>query len=149
MMTDIVDSATRSRMMSGIRGRNTRPEMLVRSRLHGLGFRYRLHVRNMPGKPDLVLPRYHAVIFVNGCFWHGHNCPFFKLPGTHKDFWCDKIASNKANDQKVRKLLLASGWRVGVVWECALRGAGKDPDEVAKRLGTWLRSNGNSVEVRG
>ena len=148
-MTDIVDRATRSRMMSGIRGRNTRPEILVRSKLHHLGFRFRLHVRDMPGKPDLVFPRYHAVIFVNGCFWHGHNCPFFTVPETHKDFWCDKIASNKANDRKVRKLLLAEGWRVGVVWECALRGAGKDSDEVARRLGTWLRSNVNSVEVRG
>lgn len=148
-MTDIVDRATRSRMMSGIRGRNTRPEILVRSKLHHLGFRFRLHVRDMPGKPDLVFPRYHAVIFVNGCFWHGHNCPFFAAPETHKDFWCDKIASNKANDRKVRNLLLAEGWRVGVVWECALRGARKDSDEVARRLGTWLRSNGNSVEVRG
>lgn len=148
-MTDIVDRATRSRMMSGIRGRDTRPEMLVRRRLHRLGFRFRLHVRGMPGKPDLVLARYHAVIFVNGCFWHGHNCPFFRVPGTRKDFWSDKIAGNKANDRKVRKLLLAAGWRVGVVWECALRGAGEDQDKVGRRLASWLRSNRNAVEVRG
>ena len=148
-MADVHNTTQRSYNMSRIRSKNTSPEVLVRKYLFHRGFRFRVNSLKLVGKPDLVLSKYKTVIFVNGCFWHGHNCPFFKVPGTHKEFWCDKIASNKANDQKVRKLLLASGWRVGVVWECALRGAGKDPDEVAKRLGTWLRSNGNSVEVRG
>jgi DNA mismatch endonuclease, patch repair protein len=89
-MTDIVDSATRSRMMSGIRGKHTRPERMIRSALHRRGFRFRLH-GNLPGKPDLVLSRYHAVIFVHGCFWHGHECDLFRWPGTRKKFWREKI----------------------------------------------------------
>lgn len=86
-MADIVSSATRSRMMSGIRGRNTKPEIVIRSLLHRLGFRFRLHVRELPGNPDIVLPRHHAVVFVHGCFWHGHDCPLFKWPETRPDFW--------------------------------------------------------------
>lgn len=148
-MTDIVDSATRSRMMSGIRGRNTRPEILVRSMLHRQGFRFRLHVRELPGKPDIVLPRYHAAIFVHGCFWHGHDCPLFRLPKTRKDFWRDKIGCNQVNDHKARNALLAAGWRVGIVWECAIRGTGKDVPSVAHRLGEWLHSDEKEAEVRG
>ena len=120
-MVDVVDSATRSRMMSGIRGRNTKPEILIRSLLHRQGFRFRLHVRDMPGKPDIVLPRYRAVVFVHGCFWHGHSCPLFKLPGTRPDFWREKIERNQNNDNRAKRELLADGWRVGVIWECALR----------------------------
>lgn len=148
-MADIVDSATRSRMMSGIRGRNTKPEILVRSMLHRHGFRFRLHVRELPGRPDIVLPRYHAAIFVHGCFWHGHDCPLFRLPGTRADFWRDKIARNRANDQKAKDALLAAGWRVGVVWECAIRGPGIDIGSVARRLDEWLRSEEIEAEVRG
>ncbi|RQS42125.1 very short patch repair endonuclease [Burkholderia sp. Bp8990] len=148
-MTDIVDVATRSRMMSGIRGRNTKPEILVRSLLHRQGFRFRLHARELPGKPDIVLPRYRAIIFVHGCFWHGHDCNLFKMPGTREDFWRDKISRNRANDLKVRSTLRAAGWRVGVVWECAVRGAGKDLEGIARRLGEWLRSEEETAEVRG
>ncbi|MBW8072901.1 MAG: DNA mismatch endonuclease Vsr [Ferrovum sp.] len=148
-MTDIVDAATRSRMMSGIRGRNTKPEILIRSLLHRQGFRFRLHVRELPGKPDILLPRYHAAIFVHGCFWHGHDCPLFKLPGTRVDFWREKIGHNQANDKKARDTLLAAGWRVGVVWECAIRGVDKDTEGIARRLGEWLRSEQTSVEERG
>lgn len=148
-MADIVNSATRSRMMSGIRGRNTKPEILVRSMLHRQGFRFRLHVRELPGKPDIVLPRFHAAIFVHGCFWHGHDCPLFRMPGTRADFWGEKISRNRANDQKTKGALLAAGWRVGVVWECAIRGAGKDIESVACRLGEWLRSQEKEAEVRG
>lgn len=148
-MTDIVDSVTRSRMMSGIRGRNTKPEILVRSLLHRQGFRFRLHVRELPGKPDIVLPRYHAAIFVHGCFWHGHDCPLFRMPGTRADFWRDKIGRNQTNDQKAKSALLAAGWRVGVVWECAIRGPGKNIESVARRLGEWLRSEEKETEARG
>ena len=148
-MADIVDTATRGRMMSGIRGRNTRPEILVRSLLHRQGFRFRLHVRKLPGKPDIVLPRHHAAIFVHGCFWHGHDCPLFRVPGTREEFWRDKISRNQVNDQKARRALLAAGWRVGVVWECALRGAGKDLERVACHLGEWLRGGEHEAEVRG
>jgi DNA mismatch endonuclease, patch repair protein len=124
-MVDIVDSATRSRMMSGIRGRNTKPEVLIRSLLHREGFRFRLHVRELPGKPDIVFSRHHAVVFVHGCFWHGHDCPLFRLPSTRSDFWREKIARNRANDHRALTSLAAAGWRVAVVWECAIRGAGK------------------------
>jgi len=149
-MTDIVDSATRSRMMSGIRGRNTKPEILIRSQLHRQGFRFRLHLRDLPGKPDIVLPRYNAVIFVHGCFWHGHDCPLFKLPKTREEFWRNKIERNQANDQKAKESLLAKGWRVGVVWECALRGAKQDIELVGYSLAEWLRSKKeNEFEVKG
>jgi len=147
-MVDVVDSATRSRMMSGIRGRNTKPEILIRSLLHRQGFRFRLHVRDMPGKPDIVLPRYRAVVFVHGCFWHGHNCPLFKLPGTRPDFWSEKIERNQNNDNRAKAALLADGWRVGIIWECALRGAGKNIEGVAQSLAEWLRSDTPLIEVR-
>jgi len=148
-MADVVDTATRSRMMSGIRGRNTKPEILIRSLLHRQGFRFRLHVRDLPGKPDIVFPRFHAVIFVHGCFWHGHACPLFKWPGTRPDFWREKIGRNQANDQKSRESLLASGWRVGIVWECALRGRNRNIERVARSLSDWLRSDALYVEERG
>lgn len=148
-MADVVDSATRSRMMSGIRGRNTKPEILVRSLLHRRGFRFRLHARDLPGKPDLVLPRYHAVIFVHGCFWHGHDCPLFKWPGTRPDFWRDKIGRNRANDHNASEALLARGWRVGIVWECAIRGASKNIEAVAQSLADWLEGSAPFIEERG
>lgn len=148
-MVDVVDGATRSRMMSGIRGRNTKPEILVRSLLHRQGFRFRLHARNLPGKPDIVLPRYRAIVFVHGCFWHGHDCPLFKWPGTRQDFWREKIGSTHRNDRRAREKLLSTGWRVGVVWECAIRGAGKDTGGVARRLADWLRSDSHFTEIRG
>lgn len=148
-MTDVVDAATRSRMMSGIRGRNTKPEILVRSLLHRQGFRFRLHVRNLPGKPDIVLSRYRAVIFVHGCFWHGHGCQYFKWPQTRPEFWREKIAHNRANDLKVRRALKKAGWRVCTVWECAARGAGKDTENITRRMSDWLRGDKPSMEIRG
>ena len=148
-MVDVVDSATRSRMMSGIRGRNTKLEILIRSLLHRKGFRFRLHVREMPGRPDIVLPRYHAVIFVHGCFWHGHDCHLFKLPGTRPDFWREKIERNRTNDSRAKEALLADGWRVAIIWECSLRGAGRNTEAVAQSLAEWLRSDTSLIEVRG
>ena len=148
-MVDIVDTATRSRMMAGIRGKNTRPEILIRSLLHRQGFRFRLNVRDLPGKPDIVLPRFHAVIFVNDCFWHGHDCPLFKWPKTRQDFWRQKIEGNQTNDFKVKQTLLAAGWRVGIVWECSLRGAGKNSDDVINKITTWLGSDQIVVEING
>ena len=148
-MVDVVDSATRSRMMSGIRGRDTKPEVLVRSLLHRRGFRFRLHVRLLPGKPDIVLPRYGAVVFVHGCFWHGHGCRLFKWPGTRPDFWREKIGRNRNNDDKARDALLSSGWRVAIVWECALRGANQNVEGVVQNLADWLRSDEPFMEQRG
>ena len=147
-MADIVDAATRSRMMSGIRSRNTKPEKLVRSFLHRHGFRFRLHVRELPGKPDIVLPRYRAVIFVHGCFWHGHDCHIFRMPKTREDFWSRKIARNQANDFRASEGLLLTGWRVGTVWECALRQAGKDTETLLHPLLGWLRGKEQTIEIR-
>jgi DNA mismatch endonuclease (patch repair protein) len=147
-MVDIVDAATRSRMMSGIRGRNTKPEILIRSLLHRRGFRFRLDARDLAGRPDIVLPRYHAVIFVHGCFWHGHNCHLFKWPQTRAEFWRDKIGRNRANDAKAQAALLDAGWRVATVWECALRGANRDIDGVLQRLIDWLHGDAPLHEER-
>lgn len=140
-MVDVVDSATRSRMMSGIRCCNTKPEMQIRSLLHRQGFRFRLHVKDMPGKPDIVFPRYRAVIFIHGCFWHGHDCPLFKWPKTRAEFWRDKIGRNRENDQRTMAALLAGGWRVAVIWECAIRGKGKDVDGLIRSVSNWLQSD--------
>lgn len=139
-MADIVDTKTRSRMMSGIRGRNTKPEMLVRSLLHRQGFRFRLHARDLPGHPDIVLPRYHTVIFVHGCFWHGHeNCRLFRWPKTREEFWRNKITRNRKNDRKSVQELLDAGWRVGIIWECMLRDHA--PDSWLPELTGWIRNN--------
>jgi DNA mismatch endonuclease, patch repair protein len=143
-MVDVVDSATRSRMMSGIRGRDTKPEVLIRSLLHRRGFRFRLDVRELPGRPDIVLPRYRAVVLVHGCFWHGHNCPLFKWPSTRPEFWRAKIDRNRTNDARALAALAAQGWRVAVIWECALRGASQDPQAVVERLAAWLRDDTQS-----
>lgn len=149
-MVDVVDAATRSRMMSGIRGRNTKPEILIRRLLHRRGFRFRLDVRELPGRPDIVLPRYRAAIFVHGCFWHGHDCPLFKWPQTRPEFWREKIARNRANDAKALAALAAQGWRIAIVWECAIRGADRDVGALIEQLDTWLRSGTFTLfEARG
>ncbi|WJF89393.1 very short patch repair endonuclease [Paraburkholderia bonniea] len=148
-MTDVVDRATRSRMMSGIRSRDTRPEILLRSLLHRRGLRFRLDVRTLPGRPDIVLPRYHAVVFVHGCFWHGHRCPLFKWPQTRPEFWREKINRNRSHDLKAQAALVAQGWRVAVVWECALRGANRNLDDVLQQLVSWLESDVIAFEQRG
>lgn len=147
-MADIVDTATRSRMMSGIRGRDTKPEKLIRSLLHRRGFRFRVNHRDLPGKPDIVFPGLRAVVFVHGCFWHGHDCPLFRLPGTRTEFWAAKIGKNRANDLKVGQTLAASGWRIATVWECVLRGRHKDVSGSVDALADWLRSDRPSVELR-
>lgn len=136
-------------MMSGIRGKNTQPELQIRKSLHAAGFRYRLHGQ-LPGKPDLVFPSRKAVLFVNGCFWHGHDCHLFRLPASRPDFWRAKIDSNVARDFRVIELLHEQGWRVGTVWECALRGREKQQfDLVLKRIGRWLVSDQNDLSIRG
>lgn len=134
--------------MSGIRGRNTKPEKLIRSMLHRQGFRFRLNVRSLPGSPDIVLPRHGAVILVHGCFWHGHECPLFRWPATRTEFWQKKINGNRLNDQKVRANLISSGWRVGIVWECAIRGKGRDLEDVSRQISDWMRSSAPLLEVR-
>ena len=117
---DIVDRATRSRMMSGIRGRDTKPELIVRSYLHRVGLRFRLHAR-LPGKPDLVFPKYHTVVFVHGCFWHRHEgCRYATTPASNPDFWQEKFKANVRRDAKVRLQLEELDWRVLAIWACQL-----------------------------
>lgn len=119
-MADVVDRATRSRMMAGIRGRDTNPEMLVRRFLHARGFRFRLHDRRLPGRPDLVLPKWGTVVFVHGCFWHHHRCDRFVWPKSRPEFWRAKIEGNVERDRRNERKLRRDGWRVIVVWECGL-----------------------------
>ncbi len=144
-MADVVDSATRSRMMAGIRAKNTAPELLIRRSLHRLGFRFRLHDKRLPGKPDLLLPKYEAVIFVHGCFWHGHNCPAFKWPATRAEFWHSKIERNRENDGCHIKALREMGWRICVVWECSIRKSGSEI--LAARIARWLAGTSRSLEI--
>jgi len=147
---DIVDKKTRSRMMSGIRGKNTKPEILVRKSLFSKGLRYRLHDKRLPGKPDLVFPKYKAVVFVNGCFWHGHDCYLFKWPSTRTGFWKKKITRNRELDRINIEKLKKAGWRVFLVWECALKGKGKRPlEQVINTLESWIRGKKTEGEIRG
>ncbi|MBX3445829.1 MAG: DNA mismatch endonuclease Vsr [Parvibaculaceae bacterium] len=149
-MADVVSPDVRSRMMSGIRGKNTRPELAIRHGLHALGFRYRLHVKGLPGKPDIVLPKWQAVIFVHGCFWHGHGCHLFKWPKSREDFWRQKIETNRRNDAKAIAALRAQGWRVLVIWECALKGHKRhDVEVVISSTERWIRSGQKNREIGG
>jgi len=121
-MSDVHSKTVRSYNMSMVKAKNTKPEMIVRMFLHARGFRYRLHVRSLPGKPDIILPKYKVAIQVQGCFWHGHDgCRYFVVPKTRTDWWMSKIQSNKHNDMKATKALEDSGWRVIVIWECEIK----------------------------
>lgn len=146
-VTDVVNRETRSRMMSGIRGKNTRPELALRKALHARGFRYRLHGQHVMGHPDLVLPRYRAVIFVHGCFWHRHDgCRYATTPATRPAFWQAKFDANIRRDLTVRETLANDGWRLAIVWECALR----RPERVsatADLLAAWLRVGTPTFEI--
>ncbi|WP_157176888.1 very short patch repair endonuclease [Sphingomonas prati] len=145
-MVDVVDAATRSRMMSGIRGRNTKPEIQLRSGLHALGYRFRLHAKGLPGKPDIVLPKYRAVVLVHGCFWHRHQgCRYATTPATRTEFWSEKFAGNVLRDARNASLIKSAGWRLATVWECALRSDGGH--EVARLVSEWLRSDRTELEI--
>lgn len=135
-MAPDVGTEARSRIMAQVRGKDTTPELLLRRALFRLGFRYRLHRSALPGKPDLVFPRYKAVIFVNGCFWHWHGCSRLRLPVENAAYWQSKLTRNKARDIENYRALRAAGWRVLVVWECALKK--KLLPEVAKLTQEWL-----------
>jgi DNA mismatch endonuclease (patch repair protein) len=145
-MADVVDAATRSRMMAGIRGTDTKPELALRRGLHRRGFRYRLHARDLPGRPDMVFPRWRAALFVHGCFWHGHGCALFKWPKSNEAFWRTKIEGNRARDARKTDALKAAGWRVGAVWECVLR---HDVDRVGtvEACAVWLRTGVGDMEL--
>ena len=146
LMTDIVARAVRSRMMAGIGGKDTKPELLLRRAVHARGIRYRLHDRRLPGTPDMVFRRFGAVCFVHGCFWHRHEgCPFATEPATRPDFWQAKFRANVARDRRTRESLLEDGWRVAVVWECALRKDGAE--QVSLTLDHWLHSSKREFET--
>ena len=148
-MTDVVDVATRSRMMSGIGGKNTKPEMLVRKALFAAGFRFRLHRKDLPGRPDVVLPGRRVVVFVHGCFWHAHQgCPYAKTPATRREFWEAKLAANVERDRRTREALLSAGWRVLVVWECATRSSGVR-ERLSELLTRWIEGVELSGELSG
>jgi len=145
-MVDVMSSATRSALMSRIRAKNTQPEIVVRRMLWARGFRFALHSRRLSGKPDLVLPKWKAVVFVHGCFWHRHlDCPLFRLPKTRSEFWDAKLEANRQRDAASILSLQAEGWRVGVVWECAIR---IDAAETVQQLSQWLLSGTDGAEIR-
>ena len=149
-MVDVVDQATRSRMMAGIRHRDTKPEREIRSLLHRAGYRFRLGRKDLPGKPDIVLPKFKAVVFVHGCFWHGHECPMFKWPATRAAFWRAKIRGNVERDGRVERKLRALDWRLLKVWECALRGRrARTPQYLSSGMAKWLQSKRSRFEITG
>lgn len=129
-MVDRLSPERRSWLMSRIGGKNTRPEVFVRSMLHSLGYRFSLHRRDLPGTPDIVLPARGAVVFVNGCFWHGHACKRSRMPKSRIDYWTSKIDANRLRDARKRRQLVSLGWKVVVVWECELR----NPDKLESKL---------------
>ena len=135
-MADTISSEQRSRNMSRIRSRDTKPEMLVRSFLHASGFRFRLHVKDLPGKPDIVLPKYKTVIFVHGCFWHQHHCKDGHLPKSRCEYWGPKLSRNRERDRLHKRRLHALGWRTFTIWECETA----DSERLAVRLHTFLTS---------
>lgn len=147
---DIVSREKRSQMMAGIRSENTKSEMMIRKMLFARGYRYRLHAKDIFGKPDLVLKKYNATLFIHGCFWHGHTCQLFKLPKTRTEFWQNKIDENRKRDQRVLVKLQDSGWRIAIVWECAIRGKNRvNFEELMDKLCAWIQSDNKFVEYAG
>ena len=145
-MSDNLTTSQRKTCMSNIHGTNTKPELLLRRWLWGLGFRYRINETCLPGSPDIVFPKYRTVIFVNGCFWHGHkDCKYYTVPKTNTDFWVAKVARNKERDQEVWRKLEAKGWYVIIVWECQLK-KGKI-DETVERVAAEIIRNGEAHQV--
>jgi DNA mismatch endonuclease (patch repair protein) len=145
-MTDVVDRATRSRMMSGIRGKNTKPELSLRRALHRLGLRFRVHAAELPGRPDIVFPKLQAVVQVHGCFWHRHTgCRFATTPASRTDFWRTKFVATMERDRKTELALRTLGWRTAVIWECELRSLGEDV--IAAALLNWLEQGAEDFHV--
>lgn len=149
-MTDTVSPEKRSDVMSRVRSKDTKPELQIRRGLHAQGFRYRLHAKHLPGKPDLVFRRFKSVIFVNGCFWHGHSCPRCRMPSSNSEYWKRKVARNAERDVANRRSLLDEGWRVLTIWECALTGKSKlGLNQVIALASAWLLSTESMCEIKG
>jgi DNA mismatch endonuclease (patch repair protein) len=136
--------------MSGIRSKDTAPEVLIRKALYSRGFRYRLHVNTLPGKPDIVLPKYRAIILVNGCFWHAHSCHLFKWPESRKNFWREKIGSNVSRDKRNLISYGEQGWRTLIIWECSIKGKCRLPlEEVISTIENWILYGNSNKEITG
>ena len=152
-MADVVDAATRSRMMAGIRSKGTTPEVLIRKALHARGFRFRLDSRGLPGRPDVVLSRWKVAIFVHGCFWHWHGCHLSKMPASNTPFWKSKLAANQERDLLAQLTLISAGWRTVTIWECALRGkaALERLPQLMDQLAVWIRDQAEhpAFEISG
>ena len=149
-MADVLTPEQRRLNMSRIRGRDTKPELLVRQGLHARGLRYRLQDRKLPGRPDLVFPKYRVVILVHGCFWHGHNCPLFRLPATRPEFWAAKISSNQKRDERSYEGLRALGWRILTIWECSLKGPRRWPIEhLLDACAEFIQSEKDTCQISG
>lgn len=150
-MADIVSPEKRSEMMSGIRGKDTKPELTVRRLLHRLGYRFRLHRKDLPGKPDIVLPKWRTVIFINGCYWHGHeDCHLFRPPKTRTKFWTNKIAGNRARDERNYIALRDAGWKTLIIWECAIsKKLSLSDEQLEQAITTTMASTETMVEIRG
>jgi DNA mismatch endonuclease (patch repair protein) len=145
-MIDVVDKITRSRMMSGIRGKDTKPELGLRRALHRLGLRYRLHVGGLPGRPDILLPRHRAAVQVHGCFWHRHEgCEFCTTPASNMRFWRSKFGETVKRDKRNLGALRKLGWRVAIVWECSVKDEGAEA--VAEKIAAWLQSGRSFKEI--
>lgn len=146
--TDIMSPDDRSRLMARIRGRNTKPELILRKALFRLGLRYRLHPRGIPGRPDMLFPRWRAAVFVHGCFWHGHDCRLFKWPKANAQFWETKIRGNVERDRRTLDALIAQNWRVLTVWECSIRGGDRETiDNVVRLVSDWLKSGRETTAI--
>lgn len=150
---DKVDRKTRSRIMAAVKSKNTAAEVDIRRRIFRLGFRYRLHDSHLPGKPDIVFPRHRTAIFINGCFWHNHDCRNGALPKTRREWWKIKLEGNRKRDKAVLSRLHQAGWRTIVIWECSFRGtSGGRPailDKIAKRIGIFLISQKTHTTITG
>ena len=147
-MTDVHDRQTRSRNMAAIRNSNTKPELRVRKELHRRGLRYSLKNRALPGKPDVVLSKYRVAVFVHGCFWHRHNCNYFKLPKTNTEFWKNKISANVQRDVEVIRQITDIGYRVLIIWECSFKGRNKERlDSLFESIILWIRLDERTSEI--
>ena len=146
-MVDVMSVEKRSALMSRIGGKNTAPELKVRKLLWHAGLRYSLHAKNLPGRPDIVLSRWRVALFVHGCFWHRHDgCLLFRLPSTREAFWSEKLDRNRARDAAAVNTLTAADWRVGIVWECALKA---DAENTGLQLVSWIRNGSTRIELIG
>lgn len=146
----LMTSPKRSRMMAAVRSTNTKPELMIRRALHAKGFRFRLHVKDLAGRPDIVLPKYRAAIFINGCFWHGHDCGRTRLPSSNREYWRAKIEGNMRRDAEALTRLAIAGWRTLTVWECAITGKKAfETNKIADMIAEWLVSYDCSTDIAG